>query len=450
MANQRIVNRYNTYDKSQEGYILYWVQSSLFLTHNFSLHRLLTLAAKLEKKVKIVFMLTAKFPFANTRNMDFLLQGLFVFKQQLAAHNLILEIYLHDQVELSAIFNQAAIVITDQTHSYYQKMMLDKLAASTKVYIETLENNLIVPVPQAYPKKAYAASVFRKPIWQAVGQLIPLVKIDWSAFSAIKNTEVFSIKRNLTTITAAKAELFSGIPLVAIVEDIVPGMIGAEQRFSFFLAHLIKDYNGGAIDLLAQTSYMSSYLHFGHISPITLLLACQKIEFGPGVENFLEQLVVRRELAFNYMHYTDKNALSFAFLPNWALMTMEAHKDDVREYLYTQNEFESAKTHDIAWNAAQTQLLTEGRIHNYLRMYWAKKIIEWTPDYQTAFEIMRYLNDTYQLDGRDPNGYVGILWNFGLHDRAWFDRPIFGKLRFMNYNGLKAKTNIAAYINKYQ
>jgi deoxyribodipyrimidine photo-lyase len=200
---------------------------------------------------------------------------------------------------------------------------------------------------------------------------------------------------------------------------------------------------------LMQTSGLSPYLHFGQISPMTIVE--QMYQTGTFDEAFFEQLVVRRELAYNYVYYENGYDQSLAaILPKWALETLMVHSGDTRDYHYTPWVFECAKTHDPYWNAAQCQLIAEGTIHNYMRMYWGKKIIEWSETPDEAFQTMLYLNDKYALDGRDPNGYAGIAWCFGKHDRPWQERQIFGKVRYMNEAGLKRKFKMSDYVARYR
>jgi deoxyribodipyrimidine photo-lyase len=191
---------------------------------------------------------------------------------------------------------------------------------------------------------------------------------------------------------------------------------------------------------------MSPYLHFGQISPLYIALKVQGAK-SPGQDSFLEELIVRRELSMNFVLY-NRHYDSFDCLPAWAQASLTAHGKDRRPYLYPLKTFETAQTHDPYWNAAQGEMLITGKMHGYMRMYWGKKILEWSSSPEEAYRIALYLNNKYELDGRDPNGFAGVAWCFGKHDRAWGERPIFGKIRYMNANGLRRKFDAGAYVKK--
>jgi len=198
------------------------------------------------------------------------------------------------------------------------------------------------------------------------------------------------------------------------------------------------------------SSNLSPYLHFGQISAQRIALETYKRKHNIETKDaFLEELIVRRELSDNFCFY-NKNYDSFDGFPEWAKKTLNEHRKDKREFTYHLEQFEKAKTHDDLWNAAQIEMVKTGKMHGYMRMYWAKKILEWTETPEEALEYSIYLNDKYELDGRDPNGYTGCAWSIGgVHDRAWTERPVFGKIRYMNYNGAKRKFDVKRYIQKY-
>ena len=197
------------------------------------------------------------------------------------------------------------------------------------------------------------------------------------------------------------------------------------------------------------TSQLSPYLHFGHISSLEIALAVQEYasEHKLIVTEFLGELIVRRELAFNFARYGPP-ADSLSALPTWAQTSLNKHDGDRREQIYTRSQFEAVETHDALWNATQRELLRDGVIQGYYRMYWGKKILEWCASHQEALEIMIHLHDRYALDGRDPNTYTNILWCFGLHDRPWGERPVFGMLRYMSLEGMKRKTDVDSYVRQ--
>jgi len=197
-------------------------------------------------------------------------------------------------------------------------------------------------------------------------------------------------------------------------------------------------------------SNLSPYFHFGHISPQRVALEIKDSSLSNADKDvFLEEMIVRRELSDNFCEY-ESNYDSFEGFHPWAKNTLNEHREDKRDYLYPKEQFEQADTHDLLWNAAQNQMRLTGKMHGYMRMYWAKKILEWSPSPEIALQVAIDLNDKYELDGRDPNGYAGIAWSIGgVHDRAWFERPVYGKIRYMNFNGCKSKFNVQKYIELY-
>jgi deoxyribodipyrimidine photo-lyase len=243
----------------------------------------------------------------------------------------------------------------------------------------------------------------------------------------------------------------SGNALSKEVKDFIPGETGANKILKDFIEVKLNHYAENRNDPNKKAlSNLSPYLHFGHISAqrIALMLNDFK-EADVSVSSFLEELIVRKELADNFCYY-NSNYDNFNGFHDWARTSLNEHRGDKREYLYTINEFEQAETHDELWNAAQMEMIVGGKMHGYMRMYWAKKILEWTESPEQAMEIGIYLNDKYELDGRDPNGYAGLAWSIGgVHDRAWTERPVFGKIRYMNYNGCKRKFDVKKYIAMY-
>jgi len=194
-------------------------------------------------------------------------------------------------------------------------------------------------------------------------------------------------------------------------------------------------------------SGLSPYLHFGQISPLYVALRVLETRSRNDAA-FLEELIVRRELSFNFVHY-NREYSAFDSLPTWAKKTLHEHEADPRPSSYSLEQLESAETHDPCWNAAQMEMMVEGKMHGYMRMYWGKKILEWTRSPREAYEIALYLNNKYELDGRDPNSYAGVAWCFGKHDRPWRERPAFGTVRYMNDRGLMRKFDVGRYVKQW-
>ena len=239
-----------------------------------------------------------------------------------------------------------------------------------------------------------------------------------------------------------------GIGQVPAVDWIKPGGKAALRKLKDFIEKKLVSYFVRRNDPTADgQSDLSPYIHFGQISAQRIALEIYDAPINRSArEAFLEELIVRRELADNFCFY-NPDYDTFDGFPEWAKKTLNAHRKDNRQYLYSVDQFENAMTHDDLWNAAQMQMVKKGKMHGYMRMYWAKKILEWTESPEQALETAVYLNDKYELDGRDPNGYAGIAWSIGgLHDRAWAERPVFGKIRYMSYRGCQSKFNVKKFI----
>ncbi|MFW6196941.1 MAG: deoxyribodipyrimidine photolyase, partial [Thermoplasmatota archaeon] len=223
------------------------------------------------------------------------------------------------------------------------------------------------------------------------------------------------------------------------------GTSNAKDRLKDFIENKLNEYTDNSNDPTKDyLSDMSPYLHFGQISPLYIALEVKKAD-SPGEEDYLEELIVRRELAMNFVHYNEQYD-SLDCVPGWARESLNKHKDDERDYVYSRDEWEEAETHDKYWNAAQKEMMKTGKMHGYMRMYWGKKILEWSETPEEAFQTALYLNNKYELDGRDPNGYTGVAWCFGKHDQGWKEREVYGKVRYMNANGLKRKFDADEYV----
>lgn len=237
---------------------------------------------------------------------------------------------------------------------------------------------------------------------------------------------------------------------VGIATDFTPGTAEGLQAIERFIEKSLKNFSSlrNNPNIENAASNLSPYMNFGQLSAQRVVLRVKK-SGKTDIGVFVEEAVVRRELADNFCYY-QPNYDNIDGCYGWAKITLEAHKADKRAYVYTIKQLEEGKTHDVLWNAAQMQVVTRGKMHGFLRMYWAKKILEWTKSPEDALEAAFYLNDHYQLDGCDPNGVVGCMWSIcGTHDNAWAERPVFGKIRYMNYEGCRRKFDVDKFVLKY-
>ena len=260
-----------------------------------------------------------------------------------------------------------------------------------------------------------------------------------------------SAKQEYSAFTLRRKIYYNIYPFLTEYNNLITEKIEADYVLEDFIKNKLPYYAEYKNDMSKNIlSGFSKYLNLGFISSQRIALEVIKSAvLKENKEAFLEELIVRKELADNFCLYS-KNFKDFSGIPNWAKVSLNNHKYDIRQYIYSVENLENAKTHDELWNATQIQLIKEGTIHGYLRMYWAKKILEWTPSIDEALEIAIYLNDKYAYDSPSANGYVGILWAIaGLHDRAFIDYPVTGKIRRMTYNSIKRKYDLYDYLNKY-
>ena len=425
-------------------FVLYWMQGAQRIVDNHALAFAIEQANALNKPLMVLFVIMPDFPNANTRHFTFMLEGLKTLQSTFDLMGIRFELQLGDARKWLASYGEAAsLIVTDQGYKVYEIEMRDHIAAHAPCGFFEVDTNTVVPVKTAYARAAYAAYAIRPSIMKKL-------------FSDVESVHLADLKCSLMTpykpsLAIESVQTFikqhlSHLEVVAPSRRFKGGYDEAIKRLTHFIENGLTAYEKNASDpSLSGTSLLSPYLHFGQIAPITILRAV--LASNISATAFIEQLVVRRELAYNYTTYTDQYDQSLAhILPTWAYDTLQAHKEDVRPFLYTYEALENAQTHDPYWNAAQLELTLTGHMHNTMRMYWGKKVIEWTESPEEAFKILIKLNDKYQLDGRDPNGYAGVAWCFGKHDRPWIEREIFGKVRYMNAAGLKRKYNIEAYV----
>lgn len=318
----------------------------------------------------------------------------------------------------------------------------DITKALPKTPIYQVDAHNIVPCWVASAKQEFAARTIRPKIHAALKTwLTDIPTFHAQTTSSIPKAPKIDWKKLI--ISRTNEQLLSEIP--------TPGEQAAKHALNEFIEERLPGYATRRNDPCADgQSRLSPYLHYGHLSAQRVAYEVQRAHAPlADKEAFLEELIVRRELADNFCHYNEAYD-GFEGFPAWAQATLNTHRDDTREHVYTHKQFEHAQTHDELWNAAQRQLTQTGTMHGYVRMYWAKQILAWSKSPEDALKIAIALNDAYQLDGRDPNGYVGVAWSIGgVHDRRWFNRAVFGTVRAMTRGGMDKKFDTKAYIERW-
>ncbi len=436
----------NDFDTVKGNYVLYWMHASQRASHNHSLVYACGLANRLDLPLLVFFGFTGNYPEVNQRNLLFMLEGLSETSRELKKRNIKMVVWMiHPFDGVVNLAEDAAAVVTDFGYLKEQEELIFRLAVNVRKKLVAVESNIIVPVRSASPGEEYSAAGFRPKMMKLINlylNRVSDVRVNKTSLDfKLKGIDMSSHASVLKEMGIDKHAASSG--------RIKGGTSNAVKLLNSFIRRKLDGYplkrNDPSLDF---TSHMSPYLHFGHISPV--YIAQRILSTGsPGRDVYLDELIIRRELSFNFVYY-NKDYDSIRSLPSWALESLIKHESDPREFLYTRTELEKAKTHDVYWNAAQNELVTTGKIHNYMRMYWGKKIIQWTEGPDTAFEYMIYLNNKYALDGNDPNSYSGIAWCLGKHDRPWREIPVFGKVRYMNDRGIERKFDMAGYLQKYE
>jgi deoxyribodipyrimidine photo-lyase len=432
----------------ERTYILYWMQSAQRVQENPALSYAIEIANSLHKPLIVCFGLTGDFLNATKRHYRFLLEGLSDVETRLKEMGIRFVLSPEGPIEGPLrLAGDAAMMVTDFAYGKLERLWRKEVAARVSCSLVQIETNVVVPVETASSKEEYSAATLRRKIEPMIAHFvssIPLRAIKISSTDIALNIPELSlsdIPHIMSTVNipsgASECSWISG------------GETAAQNQLNDFIENRLEGYGSRHNDPAdPYDSGLSPYLHFGHISPVSIYNEVVGKAVG-DVSDFIEELIVRRELAINFVYYNPRYD-SYSGLPEWAQKSLSKHEVDPREYCYTYRELLSAKTHDPYWNAAQQELVYFGTMHGYMRMYWGKKILEWSPSPQQAFSTALDLNNRFQLDGRDPNGYAGVAWCFGKHDRPWVERPIFGNVRYMNDKGLERKFAIKRYVERIE
>jgi deoxyribodipyrimidine photo-lyase len=439
---------------------------------NFALDRAVEWSLRLRKPLVILEALRGDFRWQSDRICGFVTDGMQANRRLLQGTKAFYYPYLEPAPNegrglLHALAARACVIVTDEFPCFFLPSMVAAASTKVPVLLEHVDSNGLLPL-RAAPKEFTTAFSFRR----FLQKHLPEHLLNCPSTEPASNLRAPRLKALPRSITARwpMAMLAATGDNARADSPLRGGSLAAKKRSTSFLLDKLRFYsdlrNAPGED---GASGLSPYLHFGHVSAHEIFAGIAKIEgwtpervavrstgsragwwgMSPAAEAFLDQLITWRELGFNCCHLR-KDYDRFESLPAWAQKTLQEHENDERAFRYGLEEFENAQTHDPLWNAAQVQLVTQGTIHNYLRMLWGKKILEWTPSPREALRVMIELNNRYALDGRDPNSYSGIFWCLGRYDRPWGpERPIFGKVRYMSSANTARKLHVTNYLRKY-
>lgn len=432
--------------KEKAGPIVYWMSRDQRVRDNWALLFAQELALERKESLAVVFCLAPKFLDATMRHYGFMLKGLREVERSLERMDIPFFLLPASPVsQIPRFVRQQGVgaLVSDFDPLRIKREWKQAVADEIDIPFYEVDARNVVPCWIVSPKKEYGAYTLRPKIRRALPEYLEdfptLQRHPFSWKGGSQETDWEEVRETLEVDDR-----------VSETDWIEPGEDTAHRVLRRFLKDKLALYGKLRNDPTEDgQSNLSPYLHFGQISAQRVALEVS----GSGAdresrEAFLEELIVRRELADNFCFY-NPDYDRFEGFPEWAKKTLNDHWKDPRRYIYSLEDLENAKTHDRLWNAAQREMARTGKMHGYMRMYWGKKILEWTSSPEEAMKIAIYLNDRYELDGRETNGYTGIAWSIGgVHDRAWAERPVFGKIRYMSYNGCKSKFDVAAYIEK--
>jgi len=465
------------------GYVLYWMIANRRLRYNFALDRALEHCKELGKPLVIFEALRAGYRWASDRIHRFVLEGMEdnrrVCKERGIRHLAYVEAKPgQGKGLLKELAENACVVVTDDFPCFFLPQMVASAAKQLDVLMEEVDANGLLPIratDQAFQRAFDFRRYLQKELARYLGQFPveePFRKYKGATTPKISNKILARWQMASAEILRNGSIALRALPIDHAVSpaSIRGGSEAAQKRMVEFFDKGSERYGDGRSALEADASSgFSPYLHFGHLSAHEVFAKLARKEnwtrgrlslrangskegwwnMSPTAESFLDELITWREVGYNFAtHRQDYD--KYDSLPEWAQFTLRKHAKDEREHVYSLEDFENGQTHDALWNAAQMQLVREGRIHNYLRMLWGKKILQWSRKPEEAAEVMIHLNNKYALDGRDPNSYTGIFWVLGRYDRPWApERPVFGTIRYMSSENTARKFSVKRYIAKY-
>lgn len=444
MINSKRIRNLNNLEYVS-GPIVYWMSRDQRVRDNWALLYCQEKALDYKVPMVVVFCLVPHFLGAIKRQYVFMIEGLKQIESDLNQLNIHFQLLTGAPEEKIPLFLdqiKAGLLITDFDPLKIKRKWKESVSRKIQIPMLEVDAHNSIPCWITSNKQEYAAYTIRPKIHKRLFEFLePFPEMKPHPFSG-KNDGTFRTDWKMVKQDLKADEIGGQHPFFK------SGEYEALKTLERFINEKLDNYSSNRNDPTKDgVSDLSPYLHFGQISAQKIAYEINNANADfTSKEAFLEELIVRRELSDNFCYY-NQHYDSWHGFPDWAKKTLTDHQLDMREYIYSMEQFENGETHDSLWNACQMEMVKKGKMHGYLRMYWAKKILEWSPSVEDAMQIAISLNDRYELDGRDPNGYTGIAWSIGgVHDRAWFERPIFGKIRYMSERGCRSKFDVDQYI----
>ena len=449
--NERVVQLNDKDINKKARYVLYWMQMYKRTSHNHALTFAIRKANELKLPLVVYEGLKYYYPWANDRHHAFILEGIEEKKLEFERLGIRYIFYLQKDKDspkqtVARLSRDAACIVTDDYPCFIIPEHNQRISERAEIAVYAADSNGVIPMSK-FIKEEYGAYTIRPKI----KKLLPVyLKPFWEDRVEVDGSKL-EVDCPETTINGDNiAKLVTECDIdhsVKPSDHYYGGTAHGRARLKKFVQEILPGYETSRNKPDRDgSSRLSSYLHFGFLSPLEIALAVKDSGAPQSAKDaYLEELIVRRELSFNFTSH-NANYDSLASLPAWAQKTMREHIDDERQLIYSLEELEHGETHDELWNASQREMVATGEMHNYVRMLWGKHVIAWSPSYEIAFETLVHLNNKYCLDGRDPNSYAGILWCFGKHDRPWMERPVFGMMRYMTSGSTGKKFDSKKYI----
>jgi deoxyribodipyrimidine photo-lyase len=476
----------NSAAPAEGDYVVYWMIAQRRLRSNFALDRAIEWCQRLGKPLVVFEPLRLRYRWASDRHHAFVVEGMRDHAAMAAGAGVTYVPWVERSVDdgkglLEALAKRAAVVVTDDWPCFFLPKMVATAGTRLRVPLEAIDGAGMLPVraaDRAFGRAFDLRRFLQKNLPDHLGdrpRQDPLRTAAKFGRATLEPALARRLARGAVDFAAPLSELFAELPIDHAVPPspvLTGGASAAHAQLRHFLADGLPRYGEERShpDADAQSN-LSPWLHFGHLGVHEVFEAVTAAEgwsvdrlsekvtgsnqgwWGTSAtaESFLDELITWRELGLNFCHFQPDDYDRYESLPGWARASLEAHGADPRPHLYSPVELANGETDDEIWNAAANQLRTEGRLHNYLRMLWGKRVLEWTPGPREALQVLVDLNNRYALDGRDPNSYSGIFWCLGRYDRPWApQREIFGMIRYMSSANTRRKLRLSGYLARYR